>query len=142
MRSVQQKVVKALILMMLLVAPCRAGPRPVGHRVNWYKLALLSSAQFGTDFWDMHQTRGHYLAARRTNLGYYYETNPLTNALLPHPGLLYARPVATAALSAFLTYKLSTDRRQWVRRFRYIPEYVQISANTQGMIYSHFHWKR
>ena len=132
---------KALILMLLLAVPCHGGPRPVEYRTNWYKIALLSSAQFGADFWDMHQTRDHYLAAHRINMGY-YETNPLTNALLPHPGLLYTRPVVTAALSAFLSYKLSTDRRPWVRRFRYVPEFVQISASTQGMVYSHFHWKR
>jgi hypothetical protein len=103
--SVQQKVVKALILMLLLAAPCCGGPKPVEHQVNWYKVALLSSAQFGADFWDMHQTRDRYLEARRNNESS-YELNPLINALLPHPGLYYARPVATVALSAFLSYKL------------------------------------
>ena len=137
----QQKAVKVLTLMMLLAAPCRGGPRVVEHRVNWYKVALLSSAQFGVDFWDMHQTRDRYLEAQRNNQ-YSYELNPLTNALLLHPELYYARPVATVALSAFLSYKLSTNRRPWVRRFRYAPQLVQISASTQGMIYSHFHWKR
>jgi len=100
----------------------------------------MSSAQFATDFWDMRQTRSHYLEARRNDLPF-AEYNPLTNALLPHPGLLYARPVASAALSAFLSYKLSTDRRAWVRRLRYVPQYVQISANAQGLIYSHLNWK-
>lgn len=132
---------KTLVLMLLLAAPCCGGPRPVKHRVNWRKIALLSSAQFGADFWDMHQTRSHYLEDRRNNLPS-AEHNPLTNVLLPHPGLLYARPVATVALSAFLSYKLSTNRRPWVRRFRYAPECVQISANTQGIIYSRLNWKR
>jgi hypothetical protein len=137
----QQKVVKVLMFMLLLAAPCRGGPRVVEHRVNWYKIGLLSSAQFGADFWDMHQTRDRYLEAQRNNQ-YSYELNPLTKALLPHPGLYYARPVATVALSAFLSYKLSTDRRPWVRRFRYVPQLVQISSSTQGIVYSHFHWKR
>jgi len=134
-------VVKTLILILLLAVPCRGGPKPVEHRVDWRKITLLSSVQFGTDFWDMHQTRVHYMEDQQYNLPY-VEHNPLTKALLPHPGLLYARPVATVALSAFLSYKLSTDRRPWVRRFRYAPQLVQISANTQGLIYSRVNWKR
>jgi hypothetical protein len=127
--------------MLLLAAPCRGGPKPIEHRVNWRKIVLLSSAQLGADFLDMRQTRLHYLEDRRNNL-MYVEHNPFTNLLLPHPGLLYARPVATVALSAFLSYKLSTNRRPWVRRFRYAPELVQISANTQGIIYSRLNWKK
>jgi hypothetical protein len=134
-------VVKTLILILLLAVPCRGGPKPVEHRVDWRKIAFLSSAQFGTDYWDMHQTREHYLVDQRYNLPY-IEHNPLTNVLLPHPGLLYARPVATVALSTFLSYKLSTNRRPWVRRFRYAPQLVQISANTQGLIYNRLNWKR
>ncbi len=127
--------------MLLLAAPCCAGPRSVERRVDWRKIALLSSAQFGADFWDMRLTRSHYLQAQRDNSSF-VEYNPFTRALLPHPALLYARPVATAALSAFLSYKLSTNRRPWVRRLRYLPEYVQISSSTQGLIYSHLNWKR
>jgi hypothetical protein len=127
--------------MLLFAAPCCGGPRPLEHRVNWRKIALLTSAQFGADLWDMRQTRLHYLEARQSHL-LYVEHNPLTNVLLPHPGLLYARPIVTAALTAFLSYKLSTNRRPWVRRLRYAPELVQISANTQGIIYGHLNWKR
>jgi hypothetical protein len=141
MWRVQQKIVKTLVLMLLLAAPCCSKPKLVEHKVDWYKIALLSTAQFGADFWDMRQTRVHYLEDRRYNLPY-VEHNPFTNLLLPHPGLLYARPVATAALTAFLSYKLSTNRRPWVRRLRYAPECVQISASTQGMIYSRLNWKR
>jgi hypothetical protein len=64
--------------------------------------------QLGVDSWDMHQTRVHYLEDRRDDLPY-VEHNPFTNALLPHPGLLYARPVATVALSTFLS---STSSQQ------------------------------
>lgn len=138
---VPQKVVKTLVLMLLLAAPCFGEPKPFEHGVDWRKLALLSAAEFGADFWDMRQTRLHYLEDRRNNLPY-IEHNPFTKVLLPHPGLLYARPVATAALTAFLSYKLSTNRRAWVRRLRYAPECVQISANAQGMIYSRLNWKR
>jgi hypothetical protein len=101
---------------------------------------MLSSLQLGTDLWDLHQTRAHYMEARRNNLKF-FEYSPLTKILLPHPGLLYARPVATAALTAFVSYKLSTNRSAWIRRLRYAPQYVQISFSTQGMIYSRVHWK-
>jgi hypothetical protein len=132
---------ETLVLMLLLATPCCGEPKHFEHRVDWRKIALLSAAQFGPDFWDRRQTRLHYLVGRRNNLPY-VEHNPFTNALLPHPGLLYARPVVTAALTAFLSYKLSTNRRPWVRRLRYAPECVQISANAQGMIYSRLNWKR
>jgi hypothetical protein len=141
MWRVPQKVVKTLVLMLLLAARCFGEPKPFEHGVDWSKIALLSAAEFGADFWDMRQTRLHYLEDRRNNLPY-IEHNPFTKVLLPHPGLLYARPVATAALTAFLSYKLSTNRRAWVRRLRYAPECVQISANAQGMIYSRLNWKR
>jgi hypothetical protein len=133
--------VKTLVLLLLFATPCCGEPKPVKHRVDWRKVALLSSVQLGADLWDTHQTRVHYLEARRSHL-LFEEHNPFTNALLPHPGLLYARPVATAAFSAFLSYKLSTNRRPWVRRLRYVPEFVQISANTQGILYSRLNWKR
>lgn len=125
----------------MFAVPCRGSPRIVEPRVDWGTIALLSSAQFATDSWDMQQTRSHYLEAQRNNL-FFVEHNPLTNALLPHPGLFYARPALSAGLSAFATYKLSTNRRAWVRCLRYAPQCVQISANTQGLIYSRVNWKR
>jgi hypothetical protein len=127
--------------MLLFAAPCFGEPNPAKQEFHWRKVALLSSVQLGTDFWDMRQTRLHYMVDQQYNLPY-VEHNPFTNVLLPHPGLLYARPVATVALTAFLSYKLSTNRRPWVRRLRYAPEFVQISANTQGIIYSRLNWKR
>jgi len=64
------------------------GSKPVEHRVDWRKIALLSSAQLGADFWDMRQSRLHYQEARRNNLLYVYvEHNAFTNLLSPHPGL-------------------------------------------------------
>jgi hypothetical protein len=99
---------------------------------------MLSSAQLSLDVWDMAQTRSAYLNSKRFGWPF-QEHNVLTNALLPHPGLLYARPIATAALSAFLSYKLSTSRKPWLRRMRYVPQYVQITLNSQGIVYSHYH---
>ena len=88
----------------------------------------------------MQQTRSHYLAAQRNDLTF-VEHNPLTNALLPHPALFYAGPAVSAGLSALVSYKLSTNRNGWVRKLRYLPQYVQISANAQGLIYSRANWK-
>jgi len=89
----------------------------------------------------MQQTRSHYLEARQNNLSF-VEHNPLAKALLPRPGLFYARPALSAALSAAISYKLSTNRRAWVRKLRYAPQCIQISSNAHGIIYSHMNWKR
>jgi hypothetical protein len=132
--------VRTLVLLLLLAIPCYGEPQPVERRIAWRKVALLSSVQLGADLWDMQQTRAHYLEARLNHLPF-VEYNPLTKSLLPHPGLLYARPVGTAALNAFLSYKLSTNRRAWIRQLRYTPQYVQISFSTQGWIYSRVHWQ-
>lgn len=131
---------RTLVLLLLLAIPCCGEPQPVERRTDWRKVALLSSVQLGADLWDMQQTRAHYLEARLKHLPF-VEYNPWTKSLLPHPGLLYARPAGTAALNAFLSYKLSTNRRAWIRQLRYAPQYVQISCSTQGLIYSRVHWK-
>ena len=134
---------RTLVLILLFAAPCYGGPQTpfCAPRADWRKIALLTSAQFGLDFWDMRQTRSHYLEARRNNLTF-VEHNGLTNALLPHPALLYAGPAISAGAAAFVSYKLSTNRHAAVRKLRYVPQYIQISANVQGLIYSRVNWKR
>lgn len=107
-------------------------PQPAERRIDWRRVALLSSVQLGADLGDMQETRAHYLEARPHHLPF-VEYNPMTKSLLPHPGELYARPVGTAALNAFLSYKLSTNRRAWIRQLRHAPQYVQISCSAQGL---------
>jgi hypothetical protein len=136
-------VVLFLWLVLWLSLPAAQGQeratRPAAHKVEVRKLLVLGAVQAGMETWDMHQTREHWLEARRDG-GWFHEAQPITRALLPHPGLLYGQVALSAVATTWLSYRMGQSRRGWVRRLRWMPQAVQIGASAQGVAYSRVNW--
>jgi hypothetical protein len=136
-------VVLFLFLTLWLSLPAAQGQertaRPAARKVEVGKLLVLGAVQAGMETWDMHQTREHWLEAKRDG-GWFHEAQPLTRALLPHPGLLYGQVALSAAATTWLSYRMGQSSRAWVRRLRWMPQAVQIGASAQGVAYSRVNW--